>query len=77
MVGYWDMRTQDLFSFIDDGQRAYRLRRTLDDCPAFEDEVFRKAWRAGFIGATYGRSVQTILNELIRELGDYCGPMKS
>jgi hypothetical protein len=40
-----------LRSLMDDGQRAYRLRKSIGDCPNFELDSYKSAWKAGYYTA--------------------------
>lgn len=64
-----NISTADIQQFLDDGQRAYRLRRSIASCPAFDNEVFRRAWKAGYYSARDGVSVQAASQTFLRELG--------
>ena len=69
-----DVRTADLYEWIESGQRAFRSGKSEFDCPRFRMAIYYKAWKAGFRGAENGKTSQMVLDELIVKLGDYCGP---
>lgn len=55
--------TIDVLSFVEDGRRAYRLKRSINSCPNFDIEVYKQAWiagwsmtRDGLIGREYDRA---------------------
>ena len=33
---------------IDDGQRAYRLKKTIGACPDFDNSYYQEAWKFGY-----------------------------
>jgi hypothetical protein len=43
-----NIRTHDLYEFFDTGQRAFRLKKSIKDCPKFEQEIYCKAWKSGY-----------------------------
>lgn len=55
--------SMDLMHFIQDGRRAFNLKRSINSCPDFEVEAYRNAWCAGYcmmrdglIGIEYDRA---------------------
>jgi|688.fasta_scaffold521728_2 hypothetical protein len=62
------MKTIDLLQFIEEGQRAYRLKKSIGDCPNFDNQPYRKAWKAGYYSARYGVSAKAALETLLKEL---------
>jgi len=61
--------TADIQEFLEDGQRAYRLRRSITSCPAFDNEVFKRAWKAGYYSARDGVSANAAAQAFLRDLG--------
>jgi hypothetical protein len=45
---YKNIQTKDLLEFFDAGQRSFRLKRSISDCPDFKEEIYCKAWKSGF-----------------------------
>lgn len=62
------MKTSDLLQFIEDGQRAFRLRYSIRDCPNYDEVVCRKAWRAGYYSARDKLPAIVALETLAKEL---------
>jgi hypothetical protein len=62
------MKTMDLVQFVDDGQRAYRLKKSINDCPDFDIYAYKQAWRAGYFSARDGVSVSAAVKTLLTEL---------
>jgi hypothetical protein len=64
------MKTEDICEFLDAGRRAYRLRRSVRECPNFDNAVYVRAWKAGYYSArdrvSLEAAVQTFLGELDR-----------
>ena len=48
------MITLPLSLFVKDGQRSFRLKKELKDCPEFSLPIRGKAWRAGWRSASRG-----------------------
>jgi hypothetical protein len=65
-----NIRSMDLVQFVDDGQRAYRLKKSIGDCPKFDIEAYRQAWRAGFFSARDRVSVAAATRTLLKELDE-------
>jgi len=63
-----NISTADIQEFLNDGQRAYRLRKSIADCPAFDNEVFRRAWKAGYHSARQGVSPDAAIQTFLRDL---------
>lgn len=53
---------------FEDGQRAYRLRYRVCDCPKFDDEINIRLWKAGYYAARDGISRDAALAELNKKL---------
>lgn len=50
----------NLLPFIEDGRRAYRLKYSINRCPAFDEEIYRRAWKLGYYSARDGVSVSAL-----------------
>ena len=55
----------EIKQIIDDGQRAFRLKKSITDCPNFDSSIHRKAWKAGFYSAMDRVSVEAALITVI------------
>lgn len=63
-----NVRTMDLFQFFDEGQRAYRLKRSTKDCPNFDLEIYKKAWKSGFKLALRGFGLKDGFQQFLYEI---------
>jgi len=59
---------EELLEYIEEGQRSERLKRSMSDCPDFENPLFRKAWKAGFYSSLHKVSAQAALETLKKEI---------
>jgi len=47
------MNIAEVKSLIEDGKRAYRLRKFISEAPAFEMNWQQEAWKSGFRAAKF------------------------
>lgn len=57
------MRMNEIEALIDDGQRAYRLGKSIGVCPKFDNPIHIKAWKLGFRSAMHRLSVAEVLKK--------------
>jgi hypothetical protein len=57
----------EIKQLIDDGQRAFRLKDTINACPDFENPIHKEAWKSGYRSALYGFTLNEALNNFGRQ----------
>lgn len=63
-----NIRTHDLFQFFDDGQRAFRLKKLIKDCPKFNLTIYTSAWKAGYYSARDNFGLKDGFQNFLRNL---------
>ncbi len=65
MGGWVEQNSFTIKGIIDDGQRAYRLRKSIGDCPSFDDPVFIQAWKHGYRSSMRKFTLEKAFNDFI------------
>jgi len=58
----------DIKTIIDDGQRAYRLRRGIHTYPKFDNPIYIHAWKAGYRAAMHRWTTDEIFKDFIKDI---------
>jgi len=52
---------------IDDGQRAFGLKKGINNCPNFDNPIYKEAWKAGYRSSMHKKTLHEAFNDFMKQ----------